>query len=149
MIQKIVMGKGPVTKEEYDGFWNGFGIKNESEKKRIIDAMRDNFVTMQQYQQEVWSCAETAWVSRQVPQCKNAKNLIAKIKNKQSKSQGKMIQAMEKNTDNLLRASANRTEFKPEGALVGLPLTIENIRSTKININAILQRFEQVLRVRY
>jgi hypothetical protein len=149
-IQKIVMGSGPITKEEYDGFWNGLGATQEKDKERIISTMKESFFTIQKYQQEVWECAEKSWVDGKVEKCAKAKATLAKIKRVKSEQQTVMIKNLEKNMDNLLKASAARGEYSlEENPSVKMVLTLELIRATKASIDKMLKRFEQVLRVKY
>lgn len=149
MISQIAVGKGKVTKAEYDGFWQSIGITEIEQKKSVIDMMRRNFIMMQSYQSEVWKCAEQAWISQTMPQCNAAKLKIKEIKVEMEKvGQGEVIKKIEANTNNLLTSASKRQVTQgPEGT--GVPLTLENIRTTRKNMDDMLARFEQVLRVKY
>lgn len=147
-IQNIVMGTGQVTKAEYDAFWNALGVKTEVEKAKAINSMKDNFITMQSYQKEMWNCAERSWVSRKKESCQTAKNIIAKMKSKNIKQQQEMISNLEKTMDNLLEAAAKRGAYSLDGTNQ-ITLTLEFIRSTKTSVTKMLERFEQVLTVKY
>ena len=150
LIAEVTLGNGPVTKREYDKFWTGIGANNPEDKQRIIMLLRVNFMAMQDYQREVWKCAEKAWNSRVVPKCEQSKVKLAQMKAAiQKSSPVSVLEVMEKNSTNLLEAAAKRGVFKSVNVAEGEQLSLELIQETKRNIDSMLSRFQQVLRINY
>lgn len=149
VIQEIASGSGPITKVEYDKFWQQMGITSREAKEVVIDNMRQNFLMTQEYQKEIWSCAEQAWISRVVPKCERAAAKISGLKMvmKQNGQEG-ALSPIEQNSKNLLEAAAKRQPMKGASG-VEVPLSLESIRAGKLATDTMLSRFERVLRVQF
>lgn len=146
VIQGIVMGSGPVTKAEYDKFWAQTGMTAPEDKARMIELLKKQFVFTQEYQREVWSCAEQAWNSRNIPTCEKATNKLALLKTEMQRIDNvDAVKPMEEYTTNLLSAAAKHEPMKNQNGGPAIPLSLEMIQSTKVNLDKMLSRFGQVL----
>lgn len=150
VIQQIVMGSGPVSRSEYDKFWQQFGITKAEDKAQLIDAMKQRFVLAQEYQREIWLCAEQAWNSRSVPPCIKAQNKLSLLRTEMKKSDSEsMLSPMSDYSDKLLNAAANRTSIQNSNGTGEVPVTLEMIKSTRDGLDKMLVRLGQVLRPNY
>lgn len=150
VIQEIALGNGPITKAEYDKFWKELGMTKPEEKQVVIAAMRKNLMMSQEYQKEIWKCAEQAWLSRAVPKCPAAKAKFDLMKAEMQKvNQEEALKTIQENSDNLLKSAAAHTSVKGSKTSPSLPLNLETIQATEKSMDRMLSRFEQVLRVQY
>jgi hypothetical protein len=149
VIQKIIGGKGAITRGEYDDFWNGLGVANDEQKASVIAVMKGDFVAMQKYHGEVWGCAEKAWIEQKMPKCQKAKDIIAELRSTRPEGEDQMSLSLEEGMKNLLTAAANRGEYKMSISPTGVGLSLERIRAAKAGIVRVLARFGQVLRMKY
>lgn len=147
VVQGIVTGSGPVTKSEYDQFWAQFGANSAADRQQFIDIMKARFVLIQEYQKEVWSCAEQAWNSHVVPRCERANNKITLLtaEMKKNNSEG-VITPMTDYSNKLLNAAANRGSIENPNGGGEVKVTLEMIRSTCDGLDKMLVRLGQVLR---
>lgn len=150
VIQEIASGTGPITKAEYEKFWSQIGITNRADKEKVITMMRKNFLMTQEYQQEIWKCAEEAWMKQKIPNCEKAKSKFEIMRAEMKKlNQEKMLKPIEDVSTNLLQAASKHEVVKNSSGGAPMPLTLEMIQATRKNMESMLKRFEQVLRVTY
>ena len=150
VVQQIVTGSGPVSREEYNKFWQQFGLTKAEDKAQLIDVMKQRFVLAQEYQREVWLCAEQAWNSRAIPRCERVENklnlLRAEIKKRDSEF---ALTPMTDYSDKLLNAAAKRTSIQNPNGDGEVQVTLEMIKSTRDGLDKMLVRLSQVLRPNY
>ena len=149
-ISDIIGGEGRVSKEQYDGFWKEVGVDGDkASKKKVIASVRDNFLLVQGYQQEIWKCAESAWVFKKPSPCNGAKTKLAKIKAEFKKvGQGSAFDPIEKNSEEILSAAAKRSAtFKAGPAEV--PLSLGFIQKTRKSMERVFARVNQLFREEY
>lgn len=149
IVQKILMGTGPISKVEYDEFWLSLGAKNQVQKQQMINSMQYIFITMQQHQKEVWNCAKEAWRTQKISPCQSARNVIGAIKKSGDKNKSLMAETLQENADNLIQAAANHSKYKMKNSDVEMVLSAKLIESSATNTDKMLQRFGQLLRVNY
>ncbi|MBM5782472.1 MAG: hypothetical protein FJ368_03515 [Pelagibacterales bacterium] len=140
---------GNVTKEEYDAFWNEIGAKNNSDKQKIINFVKDNLLPMQEYQRETWKCAETSWNAQKVLQCPDLqkKYILIEASFKKNKQENQLKNIKEFSAQ-VLQSAAKRSSIKPEGGNE-IPLSLEMIQMMTKNLDGIFARFSQVLKTSY
>jgi hypothetical protein len=150
VVQEISTGTGPVSKTEYDKFWQQLGVTKSDEKAQMIDVMKKRFVLAQEYQREVWICAEQAWNSRVVPRCEKAQTKLNLLKTEMQKSDSvSALSPLEDYSINLLGAAAKHTSIQNPNGSGEVPVTLEMIKSTREGLDKMLVRFSQVLRANY
>lgn len=145
-LQELMLKQGNVTRQDYDNFWNKLGINSRQEKEMTINSIKKNFLLIQEYNREMWSCAQTAWYTSKIPDCPKAQERLTTLKkNSKMKEQAELFKIIEENFDNILKASANKTEIKGKNGANYGKISLEIIISSKDNIDKILNRFNQVL----
>ena len=150
LVQEIATGTGPVTKAQYDKFWQQLGVTKSESKAQMIDVMKTRFVLAQEYQREVWNCAEQAWNSRSIPICPSAQNKLSALRAEMKKTESEsMLNPMSDYSDNLLKAAANHGSIQNPNGEGQVQVTLEMIRSTRTGLDQMLNRFSQVLKVNY
>lgn len=149
IIKAITMGEGPLTKQEYDAFWAGLSATDAVARSQVIRVLKGKLVLTQEYQREIWICAEQAWNRRSVPRCEKARNKFSYLRTemmKEGKSAISSIKPMEEYSDSILKAAATRGTIKNETTGEDVPLTLEKIKNTRDGLDKMLSRFSQVLR---
>jgi hypothetical protein len=150
VVQEIVVGSGPVTKAEYDKFWGQFGATTAADRGQFINLMKQKFILAQEYQREVWICAEQAWNSRAVPACLGAKNKLALLTAEMKKNDAESaLTPMSDYSTKLLAASAARGSIQNPNGGGEVALSLEMIKSTREGLDKMLARLGQVLRPNY
>ena len=148
-IKKIVIGTGPVTKQEYNQFWKDLGVTNQSQKRKIIDKIKGSFFSMQQFQNAMWLCAEKSWIKEKVQNCTSAKRILTQIRSRKSAKQAQLASQMQASMEGLTSAAAKREKYQIPGTNDSIQLSLEGIKSNRHAIQNVLNRFSQVLRLRY
>ena len=148
-IFEITQKKGSVTKSEYDKFWKSLGIIDQKQKLIAIGLIRNNFVLTQTYNKYMWECAEEAWSTNIVPDCRKAKDALNSLKINLGKDSQDLLKPFEINFKNLLEASAKKKPFKMYGSEAYSNISLEGIRVAKSQIETTLQRLDQVLKADY
>lgn len=149
IMQQIASGSGPLTKAEYEKFWQTVGATSRADKERMIVAMKEGFILTQEYQREIWLCVEQSWISRNVAKCEKAQQKLAVMQRIMNDDQKAVIKKMDDNSKRLIQAAAKREDFKIAENAAPLKFSIENIRAIRENLERMLKRFEQVLRIEY
>lgn len=150
VVQEIVTGSGPITKAQYDKFWGQLGVTKADQRAQMIDAMKQRFVLAQEYQREVWGCAEQAWNSRAIPQCVGAQNKLNLLREEMKKTESEsMLKPMADYSDNLIKAAATRGTIQSPSGSGQVSVTLEMIQSTKKGLDQMLNRFAQVLKINF
>lgn len=150
VIQEIVTGSGPITKVQYDKFWQQLGVTKPDQRAQMIEMMKSRFVLAQEYQREIWACAEQAWNSRAIPQCIGAQNKLNLLREEMKKTESEsMLKPMTDYSDNLIKAAATRGAIQNPNGGGQIPVTLEMIQSTKKGLDNMLSRFAQVLKINF
>ncbi len=148
VVQEIVTGSGPVTKQEYDKFWAQFGANTTEDRSRLIGLMKQRFMLTQEYQREVWICAEKAWNLRSVPGCEKAQNKLNLLKNEMKDNQA-AVSPLEDYSANLLKAAASHGSIQNPNGNGDVPVSLEMIKTTRSGLDKMLSRLSQVMRPNY
>lgn len=148
VVQEIVTGSGPVTKQEYDKFWSQFGASTTEDRSRLIGLMKQRFMLTQEYQREVWICAEKAWNLGSVPSCEKAQNKLNLLKNEMKDNQS-AVSPLEDYSTKLLKAAASRGSIQNPNGNGEVPVNLEMIKSTRSGLDKMLNRLSQVMRPNY
>ncbi len=145
-LQELLMKQGEITRQDYDNFWNKIGINSRQEKERAIASIKKNFVLIQEYNREMWNCAETAWYSSKVPPCPKAQEKLSLLK-KDAKmtEQFELFKIIEENFTNIIYASANKGDIKGKDGVNFGKISLEIIKTSRDNIEKILNRFNKIL----
>ncbi len=146
VVQEIVMGEGPVTKAEYEKFWQPFGANNAQQRAQFINIMRQRFVLTQEYQREVWLCAEKAWNLKAVPPCTKAQNKLSVLKNEVGADYASAISPLEDYSTNLLKAAAAHKAIQNPNGQGQVEVNLAMIKSTREGLDRMLSRLSQVMR---
>jgi hypothetical protein len=149
IIQQIASGTGPITRAEYDQFWKTLGITSRSDKERTINALRSGFILTQEYQKEVWTCVEKAWISRTASKCEKAQKKLDLMKATMNDEQKDALRKMDENSQRMIQTAAKREDFKITPEAAALQLNVDNIKSIRESLEKMLKRIEQVLRADY
>lgn len=146
----IFAGEGAVTQRQYDSFWSVVGVKNQSEKRQVIIFMRQNFLSAQDYQREVWECAKTAWIEKKNPECSKLKVKFNIVQgDAQDEVQKATLANMEKVADMIIQAAADHGTFALEEGSRQVPMSLALINSMKENLDKCYARFDAVLNLEY
>jgi hypothetical protein len=148
VVQEIVTGSGPVTKQEYDKFWAQFGANTTEDRSRLIGLMKQRFMLTQEYQREVWICAEQAWNLRSVPRCEKAQNKLNLLKNEMKDNQA-AVSPLEDYSTKLLKAAASHGSIQNPNGNGDVPVSLEMIKTTRSGLDKMLSRLSQVMRPNY
>lgn len=149
-LREVIGGTGPITREEYDHFWNRVTLKGTVGKKQVIDFFSDIMVDMLAYQNEIWRCAFIAWNTRTIVDCLEAREIYERIKATEAKHGGEINQmdVSQENTRRLIIASANHGILKfVDGREFEISAKI--IAQTKSGLKEKVDRLKQILRVKY
>jgi hypothetical protein len=145
----LYLGNGEVTKEQYDDFWNGVGVKSRQEKEIVVTSMRNNFLLIQEHQIEVWACAQKAWESRKVPKCSNLEKKFKLLSASMNKSgQKDSITKIKDSSKSIIKTAATRGIYKLDGG-AEMRMSLELIKNTRSNLGKLFSRFDKVLRMDY
>lgn len=149
VIQQIALGNGPVTKEEYDKFWQTVGVTSKADRQKMIQSMRAGFLLAQEYQKEVWTCIEKSWTTRIAAKCEKADQKLAVMKAAMNNEQVDVVKKMDETSRRMMQAAAKHEDFKISDSATPLKLDLQNIRLIKQNLERMLDRLNQVLRAEY
>lgn len=148
-VAGLYAGTGKISKEQYDAFWDKVGVKSRSEKEQVIGFMRDNFLLIQDYQIQVWKCAEQAWTARKVPTCNKMRTKLGQVQaNFKKVGQEDSLTRLTRSSDSVINAAATHGKFTMSNGHEG-QMSLELIQSTGASLDALFSRFEQVLKVEY
>ncbi len=138
-----------ITKAQYDDFWNKAGAKNRKEKEQTILLMKDNFLSIQDYQREVWKCAEQAWNSKKISKCNGSEAKLKLLQaNFKKNNQEDAMMKFKESSEAIIKAAANRGKYTPTGGKE-VQMSLELIKTTRNNLDKIFSKFEQILKVDY
>lgn len=138
-----------VTKAQYDDFWKKAGVKNRQEKEQVILLMKSNFLSIQDYQREVWKCAEQAWNSKKNSKCQGAEAKLKLLQEGFKKNnQGDAMTKFKESSDEIIKAAANHGKYTPADGKEA-QMSLELTKTTRSNLDKIFSKFEQILKVDY
>lgn len=149
-LQEVMLKQGNLTKKDYDDFWNKVGATTPQEKNKAIGSIKKSFLAIQEYNREMWICAEKAWMSSKIEPCAKAEEKIQLLKkDAKMKEQLQLIAIVEENFQKIIKSSANKTDMiSKDGTNMG-KLTLESIRFSRDNTQKTLDRFNQLLAVEF
>ncbi len=149
LIQQIASGSGPITRSDYDRFWQALGINSRSDKERMTNSLRASFLLTQEYQKEVWVCVENAWLSRVAVRCEKAQKKLDLMKATMNDEQKNIIKKLDDNFRRMIESASKREDFKITEDAAPLKLSVENIKVIRENLEKMLQRIDRILRAEY
>jgi len=62
-LMNIANSSQPISKKEYNNFWNSTGIKSREQKLNFILTLNQLILPIQKYNLILWDCAEKSWIS--------------------------------------------------------------------------------------
>ena len=152
-VANIMRSKKPVTKKDYDKFWNLMGVKSKEQKLSLISIMRPSFVDVQDFNALLWSCAEKSWIEKQQVKCDNLYNKFEYLKKTLSTiPNDQKIKDMEKNFKYIIIAAANQGKIPPEYQNdMDFPddLTLDKIKSAARESQIMLLRANALLQLEF
>jgi hypothetical protein len=149
-MQIVIMGKGKVSKREYDEFWQYVGATTKEEKASNILAMRRSFLPMQEYQKEIWTCAEIIYKKRKKIACPKAKAVLnAYKKSSNLGDKNPYVQELEKMSDKILNAAFTREKISFIKEQEPIALDAKAIKESKDAFTSGIARLKQVLVLEY
>ena len=152
-VADIMRSNKPVTKKDYDKFWNLMGVKSKEQKLNLISIMRPSFVDVQDFNTLLWSCAEKSWIAKQQIKCDNLFKKFDDIKNNfLTMNDNQKVKAMEKNFKYIIIAAANRGVIPPEYQNdMDFPsnLTLDKIKSAARESQIMLLRANALLQIEF
>jgi len=145
-MQELMMKQSEITREDYNNFWSKLGANSPQEKTRVIASIKKNFILIQEFNREMWNCAESAWYSSKLNLCPKAQEKLSALKqNAKMKEQFDLFNILEENLNNIIKSAANKTDIKGKDGTNFGKLSIESIRVSRDNIDKMLNRFDRVL----
>ena len=146
---KIILSPEKITKKDYNNFWKQTGISSREEKMNLIVAMKNSFVAVQEYNKDVWDCAEKSWIANKEIDCAKLKKSTNTLKNIFYNSpEIDKFKEMEKNFTELIKVSSKRGENidKSSNSLkIYKQITLADIQKTKEDTKKILDRADVIL----
>jgi hypothetical protein len=149
-LQELMLKQDEITREDYNNFWSKVNANSPQEKARAIASIKKNFVLIQEYNREMWNCAETSWYSSKIDPCPKAQEKLASLKkDSKMKEQNDLFNIIEENLNNIIKSAANKTDIKGKDGTSFGKISIESIKSSRDNINKMLNRFDRVLVIEF
>ena len=145
---KIILSPEKITKNDYNNFWKQTGIKSREEKMNLIVTMKNSFVAVQEYNKDVWDCAEKSWIANKEIDCAKLKKSTNTLKNIFYNSQEiDKFKEMEKNFIELIKVSSRRgiDSDKNNSSKNFKQITLVDIQKTKEDTKKILERADIIL----
>lgn len=145
-MQVVIMGKGKVTKKEYDEFWQYLEVTNDKDKREMINSMSKTFLPMQEYQKQSWACAKQAWIKRKKVPCPKADAVAIAYKKSNGFDFSAAIVSMSRTVID------GAAKHKPVPLIKGvepLPLTADSIAESEKFFQNSIDRLNQVLKLKY
>jgi len=147
-FSKIILSPEIITKKDYNNFWKKTGIKSREEKMNLIIAIKNNFVAVQEYNKDVWECAEQSWIANKEIECADLKKSTKNLRNIFSNSaEIDKFKQMEKNFIDLIKISSKRGKNidEPNTLKIFQQITLADIQKTKESTKKILERADVIL----
>ena len=145
---KIILSPEKITKNDYNNFWKQTGIKSREEKMNLIVTMKNSFVAVQEYNKDVWDCAEKSWIANKEIDCAKLKKSTNTLKNIFYNSpEIDKFKEMEKNFTELIKVSSRRgiDNDKNNSSKNFKQITLADIQKTKEDTKKILERADVIL----
>lgn len=148
-VNKLVEVSGPVTKKEYDSFWEILSITDKNRDSAAIARIKNEALLKYQYEKEVWVCVEKAWSSKKYSPCRNANNSLGLLRAAKMRANDLAgIKSTESETKALLESAAAHGKIK-DSAGSDVDLTLDVIKVKKAEIDNAIARLNRVLQMRY
>ncbi len=150
VVHEILIKNGEITREDYNNFWNKVGANSPNEKEQYITSFKKNFLVIQEYNREMWNCAEKNWLASKTLPCPKAKEKIENMKkNMVMKEQLAMFSTIEEGFNSILKASANKTDIvSKDGINIG-KISLETIRKSRDDSDKFLKKFNRILTMNF
>ena len=145
---KIILSPEKITKNDYNNFWKQTGIKSREEKMNLIITMKNSFVAVQEYNKDVWDCAEKSWIANKEIDCAKLKKSANNLKNIFYNSpEIDKFKEMEKKFTELIKVSSRRgiDSDKDNSSKNFKQITLTDIQKTKEDTKKILERADIIL----
>jgi hypothetical protein len=146
---KIILSPEKITKNDYNNFWKQTGITSQQEKINFIVSMKNSFMAVQEYNRDVWDCAEKSWIANKEIDCPKLKKSANNLKNIFNNSaEIDKFKEMEKNFTELIKVSSRRgdnSDTSTNGSKVFKQITLADIKKTKEDTKKILERTDIIL----
>ena len=147
-LSNIMLSKEKITKKDYNNFWSKTGVKSKEEKINFIYSMKSSFVVIQEYNREVWDCAEKSWISNKEIECKNLQKSIENInKILVDSADIEKFKKMENGFNEMIKGSARRGKDIElgNGSKIFQEITLGSIQEIKKKTNLMLERVNVIL----
>lgn len=147
-FSKIILSNEKITKNDYNNFWKQTGIKSREEKMNLIVALKNSFVALQEYNKDVWECAEKSWIANKEIDCAKLKKSTNTLKNIFYNSpEINKFKEMEKKFNELIEASSRRgvDNDKNNNSKNFKQITLADIQKTKEDTKKMLERADIIL----
>ena len=147
-LSNIMLSKEKITKKDYNNFWSKTGVKSKEEKINFIYSMKSSFVVIQEYNREVWDCAEKSWISNKEIECKNLQKSIENInKILVDSADIEKFKKMESGFNEMIKGSARRGKNIElgNGSKIFQEITLGSIQEIKNKTNLMLERVNIIL----
>jgi hypothetical protein len=148
-LMKIATSDKPITKNDYDDFWNSTGIKSRDQKISLIAKLKDNYGIIQQYNNILWQCSERSWIDAKIIDCQKINSNYQNIRNQLFKLLGdEEFKKIDDNFNNIINISAKRGG-KISNTSSDQPITLDKIQYAKKLSQLMLERVEKILQIDY
>lgn len=148
VLTEIASGKGEITLEEYEKFWNKLGITKPEDKMIAIKSIKNNLLPVNEFTYLMIGCAEQAWISQKVVSCNSAREKLKIIMQTPGLKEAENVKNLESQMNRLIEGSARR-DVKSKEYLGYKTLSLEELRSLKERSKTMFARINSVLRPKF
>lgn len=150
-LMKIANSSKPISKKEYNDFWNSTGIKSREQKLNFILSLNQLILPIQKYNLILWDCAEKSWLNQKPENCEKSFPELPKIKSQLTKQIGEdNFKNIDVNFKKVIKSSANRKgNPNDQNDISDNEISLEKIKSAKIKSMETLNRIDILLQPDY
>lgn len=150
-LMNIANSSQPISKKDYNNFWNSTGIKSREQKLNFILTLNQLILPIQKYNLILWDCAEKSWISQKVENCEKIFTDLPKIKKQLSSQVGEEnFKNIDNNFKKVIRSSANRKgNPNDKDDINDNEISLEKIKDAKIKSMQTLNRIDIILQPDY
>ena len=150
-LMKIANSSKPISKSEYNDFWNSTGIKSREQKLNFILALNQLILPIQKYNIILWDCAEKSWQIQMPENCENTYVNLPKIKKQLIQQIGEEnFKNIDDSFKKVINSSAKRKGNPGDkNDIIDSEISLEKIRNAKLKSIQTLDRIDIILQPDY
>lgn len=150
-LMKIANSPKPISKKDYNDFWNSTGIKSREQKLNFILTLNQLILPIQKYNIILWDCAEKSWQSQKPENCEKTFSNLPKIKKQLIQQVGEEnFKNIDDNFKKVINSSAKRKgNPNNEKDISDSEISLDKIRNAKLKSIQTLDRIDIILQPDY